>query len=729
MKPLKTTSITLHFLLIPWIIGMLLLTCDLDTFKEVEVSPQPNYPGDGIAISERNVTFEWEHKKEGVEATHEYEIWVSYEDNEQKVLAGTLETTPEQLEYSYTVTDPLDFSPTCNTIIDWWIVAVNDFQRLESHHQQFYLFNPQAPILLSPADESDICQGPIEFTWETLGCYHHYFIEIASDSDFQDMIHSHTLSNETDEVLDAYETEFQDKPYGTLYWRVYGKWNDWQGDYSNVFSFSNFNQDTELENYAAPQSLMIEPNCDGTQSVITWEAPESGTPSKYSLRIGDTVNEDITADTFSITRDLSTFEGIELSLRVFYGYCFKETEPQIISLTPVPNEPGNLVIEPACTLGDVIATWDKPTQGTVSYYTGTNNSGPMQLFTENGDAVSGYVPSIQDGDVIRLQSHYKDSRLDCYGGESNPATVVVYGIPELIEYPGNTCLNQDALVSWDAHAGVTEFVVQWSDDHTFTSTTGEATVSNTDYTIPGANLNTVGDYYWRVRVNQPLECEEWSDTTNYSFPVSKPESPTTGFNTNCATAGDCVAGSDDVTFTFTETSESTYEIEYISTADTFTDTPNITGITSTGHSQTIAAGTYKWQIRGCNATCCGDWVAATSDFTIDSGLGCPTTAPTSTDTSCEPLLCMLSFPPYKINFYRVGTPANADRYRVYKNGTLDFEVACGDMTYCNTDCSSGYCTYTGSATAGDVFEIRGYNSTLDCEGPPATINAGSDCKC
>jgi photosystem II stability/assembly factor-like uncharacterized protein len=92
------------------------------------------------------------------------------------------------------------------------------------------------------------------------------------------------------------------------------------------------------------------------------------------------------------------------------------------------------------------------------------------------------------------------------GGESLPAA------PSLIS-PANLSIiyTTTPIMTWTSATGATNYSIQISNTNTFTNIIDSATITATNYTVPGNKLVFGNSYYWRVRGVNYLGYSSWSN--------------------------------------------------------------------------------------------------------------------------------------------------------------------------------------------------------------------------
>lgn len=127
---------------------------------------------------------------------------------------------------------------------------------------------PSCPQLISPSNGADIAGYTIEFAWEPSENATNYWFEIATDADFNNLLHSSNIGNYTNITASGFPDD------GTeFYWRVSA---------GNVNGFGDCHQNWYFINGQPIQLRLISPNGGElwkryTEKLIAWDTNISGT--------------------------------------------------------------------------------------------------------------------------------------------------------------------------------------------------------------------------------------------------------------------------------------------------------------------------------------------------------------------------------------------------------------------------------------------------------------------
>jgi len=267
----------------------------------------------------------------------------------------------------------------------------------------------------------------------------------------------------------------------------------------------------------------------------------------------------------------------------------------IIESPPIPN----LTAPADLSIGinpDMTFTWDAVVNATsyqiqIAIDTGFTITMVTQTVTSNS-----YTYSLPYGIYLwRVRA-----QIDTLTGEWS--SVYVFGIeplsvPNMIA-PSDmaTITDPNVTFTWDTVDKATGYVIQISDDETFTTVIDEQTLTTTSHML---FMPTSGTYHWRVRATEGGVLSEWSNSHTFfvePLPIPSNPTPTSGsvlYDANVIFSWDAVTGAGE------------YQIR-IATDSGMTNIIYDQTTTNTSQNHSLPAlGVYYWQVRGINTPIIG----------------------------------------------------------------------------------------------------------------------------
>jgi hypothetical protein len=706
-----------------------------DRFYEIQWAPILQAPENEAIFKEPMVILEWEHEKIGSE-TNGYEVLI---DNQ---LIDTIRAQDKDSTYSYSLPSEL-ISPQ-DAPYTWTVVAYNDFERLPAKTSRNFYVEPLEPPSLTCQDQTFYCAAPHSFTWSPVDSVSSYDIALATSSDFSDAFEDTIETTSFTETLE---------PNTTYYFRVRsivtsmasdwvtctieiiqgnnllnatpacmntdpsitfmmgtgqnvenlkldgnpvtvsgdsatytagglsgGEIYTWTWEYNNGDCIGSFDTTTTIYDLPTTNLNQASDVCTGDDPEITFNAGMDGTIENLTFD-GNPV---------SISGFSTSYSGVGLSAGSSYAWEWDFTN--INGCTDHFSESIEVYDLPSSNLIDAhdVCSSENPT---ISFTSGTGASITNLTFdgtpvTPSGDSAT-YTGGLAGGSFDWAWD-YTDAN-GCADSFSTSITVTET-IPPTLDAIGSFCSNESVVLSW-SDEGAISYDVEWGTDTTYGVGSDNSTTNSLDINTLGAGM-----YYYRVRQDDGTCTSFWSSTTNHSFIVnaspSSPGSGTLSVNNDGCTEG-CTVG-----FIYDDSGGYVYDIEYVLTSGSFTNTPTIDDSPGSPENEVMSSsGTYQWQIRAedTSSGCLGSWVSG-PDFTIVPGGGPPSPpGPISIDSgdcdmSCStgPILSWSTVPgaTYYVVGWRCGSfPACSHEDNIGNVTTINME---------NTDIvNEGICNCAG----------------------------------
>lgn len=246
---------------------------DFYSFRVKLEQPSLSNPLNEADDIELNSTLEWEQ----VPGANLYTIQISETDDFSAIL---VEDIISNNSFNYLFSN--------NKVYFWRVRGLSDENK--SDWSEVYTFSTpiEKPILLSPANNSELNSNDLTLTWRLINSATEYYIDIATDQEFNNILVD-GLST-TEDKFSPNDLEFGN----TYYWRVSAKINNNVTDYSDIWSFELKRDIVLPSNFVltSPENGSID--IDTNSIKLTWESAENA--NRYSVEVAD--NEDFNSTLF-----------------------------------------------------------------------------------------------------------------------------------------------------------------------------------------------------------------------------------------------------------------------------------------------------------------------------------------------------------------------------------------------------------------------------------------------
>jgi glucose/arabinose dehydrogenase len=387
---------------------------------------------------------------------------------------------------------------------------------------------PGVVTLIAPEDGAvDVAVDPV-LSWEAVEQGAGYRVQVASDSEFGDLVVDEAGIEETEFEVTGLDYET------TYFWRVLASNDAGDGEWSEVWSFT-----TEEEPLSLPGVVALVSPEDGATDVavdpvLSWEAELQA--SSYRLQVAfDSEFGDLVLDADDIEVTEFEMSGLEYETAYFWRvlasnqagdgdwsevWSFSTEEeplspPGVVTLVSPEDEATDVSVDP-------VLSWEAVEQGAGYRVQVSGDAGFTSLVVDEASleetefGVSGLdyettyfwrvlaSNDAGDGDWSEVWSFTTEEE------PLSPPGVVALISPE----DGAVDVAVDPVLSWEAVAQGTGYRVQVSGDAGFTSLiVDEAGLEETEFEVSGLDFETT--YFWRVMAINDAGDGEWSQVWSF----------------------------------------------------------------------------------------------------------------------------------------------------------------------------------------------------------------------
>ncbi len=390
---------------------------------------------------------------------------------------------------------------------------------------------PNAPVLVSPVNDSTNLPVAVNFSWNEISNVMHYHLMVASDSMFE-------ITIVNDSIITTHEYEASLGSFTKYFWKVRAMNAGGWGAYSSIWKFK-----TQFVGAPATPTLSSPANGATGQSLslmLQWNA--SSGANSYRLQFG-TDSSFATTIVDDSTLEGTSFEVNALSISTTYYWRVNATNVGGTSAfsdrwnfttkyvappaTPILTTPENGAVNQSTTL---VLHWNAV--DTVEHY-------QLQLASDslfenilvNDSTLTGTSRTVQQ--LQNLATYYWRVRAKNVGGVSdyslawNFTTVIAPPSTPQSVYPQNNANGIPVAFTflWRKTERAESYHLQLASDQLFTNIILEdSTLVDTMREVSGLAVNT--QYFWHVRAKNIGGGSNYNNTRRFTTVTPPPPAPT-----------------------------------------------------------------------------------------------------------------------------------------------------------------------------------------------------------
>ncbi len=271
------------------------------SFTTVAMEPDKVYldsPGDGAEDVDLQTEFTWE-----TDFGNRFEIRIATDEDFDEIVANADDLD----EKSFTPDEELEDGTTF-----WWQVRAEDNGDYSDWSDAFSfttkVHEPDAPGLASPEDGIEDAEIPVALEWDAVAEADSYFVRIATDEDFNELvIESHSSEDTGFNFEDAdYETEY--------FWKVRSVRKDTPGEWSGSWKFTTESAIPDVVELESPED-----DSEGIDLPLDFEWQQVDNAESYQLQLSEDADfNDLVVDSTEITNNEITLNPNLESLETYY---------------------------------------------------------------------------------------------------------------------------------------------------------------------------------------------------------------------------------------------------------------------------------------------------------------------------------------------------------------------------------------------------------------------------
>ena len=276
---------------------MIFLKCsDMDNFVEIKEQCQMISPETNTTLYTSTPEFKWGN----VKGADSYQLFIN----------AKLITDIENLSYTLNEEQAL-----ISGNYTWSLRSKNKFQYYPCGKNNFTIIIPEAAKLIDPKDKACVDTNTPTFNWEDIDGIENYTIEIATDSDFKNIVHKGETKKKSYK-----SSELENNLY---FWRVISTGVDGKTYTSEIYSMTI---DNSFIVAVLKQPENLNPNKTEIKDLpvnFSWTGEELSNPYSYSIEISEddfkTINfskNDILKPNYSLSNSDYALENKSYNWRV-----------------------------------------------------------------------------------------------------------------------------------------------------------------------------------------------------------------------------------------------------------------------------------------------------------------------------------------------------------------------------------------------------------------------------
>ena len=391
---------------------------------------------------------------------------------------------------------------------------------------------PAQPVLVSPADSAANLPVLITFTWNPVANADHYYIQVATDQTFSNMVY-------TNYSVVGSSLQISGLSYNTkYYWQVKALNAGGESQWSNQWTFTT-SSPPPPPTLAVP--VLVNPANglvgQSTNLVFTWNSVSNATLYHLQVSTSSLFNSLIFDDS---TLSKTSQQITSLSNNTLYYWRVRASNSSgtgnwsdAWSFTTLP---ASLItpalISPADDVtsspNNVIFSWNA-VPNSIRYHFQLSTSPTFNVLIADDSLITQTSDTISSLPVNQLflwrvkaigsntTSQWSPSRSIKTSSNQPPTTLAA---PNLTS-PPNGAVNQQTnlTLSWSSVSGATSYSLQVALDQSFTNLiVNQSGMTSTSYNVTGLLSGTT--YYWRAGASTLVLFSGWSNSWNFTTAAS-----------------------------------------------------------------------------------------------------------------------------------------------------------------------------------------------------------------
>lgn len=477
------------------------------TFKTMLSNPTLNIPDNSTMNLALNGTFNWND----VPGATSYDLRYS----KMPDLSNSLSYT--------TSTNSLTYSNFDNTTDYFWTVKAKNIAGDTSDWAGIYKFTTllSIPNQLSPSNGTiSLDTNKVYFNWSAVPKTSTYSIQIASDTNFNDVvINNNTLTSNTFQFDGL-------KIFTKYYWKIRGINNITNSLWSNIYSFRTKMEGLKL---ISPETNSIA--IDKNSATFYWTKRPSSL--LYNIQIATSNSFKTTAivkDIKNLNDSITNINNLQYNTKYFWrvrGINGNDSTnwTSINDFITMLKEP--ILLEPTNKLIDVVKNskfkWTKPDSSNFySIQVSNSNDFANIISTSTFTDTLGTISNLSSNQTYYWRAkafNLKSTNYSDWSSVFEFTTLKDITKPTLIS--PLTSITKVPIgkitLTWQKFVAATSYIIELSKDANFTNSliNTEQTETSFDYNI----IDNFTIYYWRVKAKTGNSSSEWSDVWNFKSAV------------------------------------------------------------------------------------------------------------------------------------------------------------------------------------------------------------------
>lgn len=536
-----------------------------------------------------------------------YDVQVSAFSSFDQLIVNQTGVTLSQYQMSSNLSE--------NTIYFWRVRAKNASQTSAWSSRQFTTVGGiTAPVLLLPADNAlNVSINPT-FSWNAVSGAQYYELQVSLSPLFDVTLLNFTNLATTQLVLNNDALSSSTK----YYWRVRAK----SGTLSSQWSNREF---TTSDPLTTPSPIYPNYAQSNIPTNVTMDWSDVSTATGYDLQVSTTSDfaNCVVNRTDPTVSQLSVPQGSLGYSTLYFWRVRAKNSGATSSWSPVRNftTTQNTALASPFLSTPYTGAYNLPLTLTLDWYDVANASYYiLQISTISSFAVITYENSNVNVSKLDIPSNVLGYNTYYYWRVKavNSSTSSQWSSYSYFKTAGITAPNLESptylatnvsltpKLNWSDVSNASGYIVQLSNDYSFTTTLINQTVTVSEYQVPSSILNSSTEYYWRVKTLMNSSESDW--TTRWRFTTTGASGPNLVSPADLATGVGLNPGLD----WDPVTNATSYDIQVANNSSFSSPIINVTQNISTDFtipgSNTLSEDTYYyWRVRAKVGTLYSDW--------------------------------------------------------------------------------------------------------------------------